>query len=64
MSAQLSAWPITSTETQLELQGEYRPPFGAVGAALDAMVGHRVAEAAVERLLQDLLEQIRRELAP
>jgi hypothetical protein len=64
MSAQLSAWPITSTETQLELQGEYEPPFGAVGAALDAVLGHRIAEAAVERLLQDLLEQMRRELPP
>jgi hypothetical protein len=62
MTAQLSAWPITSTETQIEISGEYEPPFGAVGAAVDAVVGHRIAEAAVERLLQDLLEQMRREL--
>jgi hypothetical protein len=61
MSAHLSAWPITSTETQLELEGDYEPPFGALGTALNAVLGHRVAEASVERLLQDVLEQLRRE---
>jgi hypothetical protein len=61
MTACLSAWPITSTETQLELEGDYEPPFGALGTALDAVLGHRVAEASVDRLLQDVLEQIRRD---
>jgi hypothetical protein len=61
MAARLSAWPITSTETQVELDGDYEPPFGAVGGALDAVLGHRIAEASVDRLLQDVLEQIRRE---
>lgn len=61
MSARLSAWPLTSTETQLELQGDYEPPLGALGSALNAVVGHRIAEASVDRLLQDVLEQIRRE---
>jgi hypothetical protein len=61
MSAQLSAWPITATETQLELEGDYEPPFGAVGAALNAVLGHRIAEASVDRLLQDVLEQLRRD---
>jgi hypothetical protein len=61
MSARISAWPITSTETQLELEGDYEPPLGALGTALDALIGHRIAEASIDRLLQDLLEQIRRE---
>jgi hypothetical protein len=61
MSAQLSAWPITSTETQLELEGDYEPPLGVIGTAINAVVGHRVAEACVDRLLHDVLEQIRRE---
>ncbi|MDP9151173.1 MAG: hypothetical protein M3O36_14695 [Myxococcota bacterium] len=61
MSARLSAWPITSTETQLELDGDYEPPLGPLGTALNAVVGHRIAEASVERLLQDVLEQLRRE---
>jgi hypothetical protein len=61
MSARLSAWPITSTETQLELDGDYEPPFGPIGSALNAALGHRVAEASVHRLLEDVIEQIRRE---
>jgi hypothetical protein len=61
MSARLSAWPMTSTETQIEIEGDYEPPFGAVGTALNAVLGHRIAEASVERLLQDVMDQMRRE---
>jgi hypothetical protein len=61
MRAQLSAWPLSTQETQLELEGEYRPPLGAVGKAADAAILHRVAEAAVHRFLEDLVEQLRRE---
>jgi hypothetical protein len=61
MSAELSAWPLTATETQIELDGAYRPPLGAVGNALDAVVGHRVAEAAVHRFLDDVVSEIRRD---
>ena len=61
MTAELSAWPLTATETQIELEGSYRPPLGAVGTALDAVVGHRVAEAAVHRFLDDVVDQIRRD---
>jgi hypothetical protein len=64
MSAALSAWPLTSSETQLEIQGDYTPPFGAVGTAIDAAVGHRIAEASVHRFLDDVVERIRRELPP
>jgi hypothetical protein len=64
MSAQLSAWPLSAVETQLEIEGEYRPPLGVVGNAIDAAVGHRVAEAAVKRFLDDVVEQLRRELQP
>jgi hypothetical protein len=62
MQAELSLWPLTSTETQLEIEGEYRPPLGAVGNVLDAALGHRVAEASVHRFLDDIVEQLRREL--
>jgi len=61
MKARLSAWPLTSTETQLQLEGDYAPPLGPLGVAIDTVVGHRIAEASVERLLQDVIEQIRRE---
>jgi hypothetical protein len=62
MKAVLSFWPLTSSETQMEIEGAYRPPLGAVGNVADAAVGHRVAEAAVHRFLDDVVEQIRREL--
>jgi hypothetical protein len=62
MSAQLSAWPLMASETQLELEGSYSPPLGIVGTAIDAAVGHRIAEASVHRLLDDVIEQLRRDL--
>jgi hypothetical protein len=62
MTAELSAWALSSTETQLEIEGEYRPPMGPVGNAIDAVVGHRIAEASVKRFLDDVVEQLRREL--
>ncbi len=62
MSAHLSAWPLTSTETQIEIEGDYTPPLGALGAAIDAVVGHRIAEAAVRQFVDDVVEQMRQEL--
>ena len=62
MEAKLSAWPLTSTETQLEIEGEYTAPLGPVGAAIDAAIGHRIAEAAVHRFVDDVAEQIRHEI--
>ena len=62
MRAQLSAWPLTSTETQLELESAYTPPLGHAGKVFDAAIGHRVAEASVHRFLEDAVEQLRREL--
>jgi hypothetical protein len=62
MTAELSLWPLTATETQLEILGAYRPPLGAVGSAVDAAMGHRLAEATVHQFLDDVVEQLRREL--
>jgi hypothetical protein len=62
MHLELSVWPLSSTETQVEIAGEYRPPLGVVGDAVDAAIGHRVAEAAVHSFLEDVVEQIRREV--
>jgi hypothetical protein len=62
MEAELSAWPLYATETQLEIEGRYTPPLGIVGNAVDAIVGHRLAEATVHRFLEDIVEEIRREL--
>lgn len=62
MKAQLSFWPLTAGETQLEIEGAYKPPLGVVGNVMDAAVGHRIAEATVHRFLDDVVEQLRREL--
>jgi hypothetical protein len=64
MSANLRAWPLSSSETQLEIEGDYRPPLGPVGNAIDAAIGHRVAEASVHRFLEDIVEQLRRDSPP
>jgi hypothetical protein len=62
MNAHLSAWPVSAAETEIEIDGVYRPPLGALGNAIDAIVGHRIAEATVHRLFEDLTEQLRLEL--
>ena len=62
MDAELSFWPLTSTETQLEIEGAYRPPLGLVGNAIDAAAGHRIAEATVHRFLDDVVEQLRQDI--
>lgn len=63
MSARLWAYALTGTETQLDFDGIYQPPLGLVGAALDAAVGHRIAEASVHRFVTDVAAHLRTSLA-
>jgi len=58
MEATLSVYALSPTETQLDLDGRYRPPLGAVGGAIDALVLHRIAEASAHRFLRDLATRI------
>jgi hypothetical protein len=44
MKADLSIYPLTATETQLDFKGVYEPPLGPLGEAVNAIVGHRIAE--------------------
>jgi hypothetical protein len=62
MNARLLVFPLSATETQLELEGSYEPPLGLLGAAVDALVGHRVAEACVLSFVQDIAALLRGEL--
>jgi hypothetical protein len=64
MNAELSIYPLTATETQIDFLGRYEPPLGGVGAALDAIAGHRIAEACVHRFVRDVAHHLRAELAP
>lgn len=63
MSARLWAYPLSGTETQLDFDGTYRPPMGLVGAAIDAAVGHRIADASVHRFVTDVAAHLRTSLS-
>jgi hypothetical protein len=63
MKAELSIYPLTPTETQLDFLGAYEPPFGAVGKAMNAIVAHRIAEASVHRFVADVAAYLRNVLA-
>ncbi len=62
MEAQLSIYPLSKDETQLELHGIYRPPLGALDTVVDALVGHRIAEASVHRFVVDIAQLLGDEL--
>ena len=62
MKADLSVYPLTSTETQLDFCGLYEPPFGGLGKAMNAVAGHRIAEASVHRFINEVAEYLRKTL--
>jgi hypothetical protein len=59
MRAELSLYPLTATETQLDFLGHYEPPFGVVGKAMNAIAGYRIAEVSVHRFLGEVAEYLR-----
>ena len=63
MKAELSIYPLTATETQLDFFGNYDPPFGVLGNALDAVVGHRIAEASVHLFIKNIAAYLRSEFS-
>ena len=63
MKGELSVYPLTSTETQLDFSGSYEPPFGAVGKTMNAIIGHRIAEVSVHRFVSDVAGYLRQALA-
>jgi len=62
MQGELTVYPLTTTETQLDFLGTYEPPFGAVGKTMNAIAGHRIAEASVHRFVNDVAGYLRQEL--
>jgi len=62
MKADLSIYPITATETQLDFNGFYEAPLGPLGKAMNAMVGHRIADLCVHRFVSDVAEYLRKTL--
>ena len=63
MKGELSLYPLTSTETQLDFFGVYELPFGAVGKTMNAILGHRIAEVSVHRFVSDVAGYLRQTLA-
>ncbi len=55
-------YPITATETQLDFNGLYEPPLGPLGKAVNAIIGHRIAEASVHRFVSDVAGYLRKTL--
>ena len=62
MHAELAVYALSREETQLDFSGEYVPPMGVVGEAIDAIVGRRIAEATVHRFIEDVAARLRLEL--
>ena len=63
MKGELSVYPLTSTETQLDFCGVYEPHFGAVGKTMNAIVGYRLAEVSVHRFVSDVAGYLRQALS-
>jgi hypothetical protein len=63
MKGNLYVYPLTATETQLDFSGVYKPPFGAVGKTMNAIVGHRIAEVSVHRFVSDVAGYLRQAIS-
>lgn len=59
MLAELTVYPLTHDETQLDLRGVYRPPPGVLGQLVDTVVGRRIAEASVHRFMTAVADALR-----
>ena len=62
MKGELSVYPLTATETQLDFSGVYEPPLGTIGRTMNAVVGHRIAEVSVHRFVSDVAGYLRKTL--
>lgn len=63
MEADLVIFPLSSTETQLDLISQYRPPLGLLGEVIDGALLHGLAEASVARFLREVAAHLRIVLA-
>jgi hypothetical protein len=62
MRAELALYPLTGAETQIDFSGVYEPPLGLVGGAMNAVIGHRIAESSVHRFITAVAEHLRTSL--
>ncbi len=59
MHGTLQIYPLTDHETQLDVSGEYEVPLGILGDAIDAVVGHGVAQASALKFTNDIAAHLR-----
>jgi hypothetical protein len=58
LDANIEILAVDSGSIELRLVGTYRPPFVRTGEALDRMVLHRVAEATIKNLMNELVSRL------
>lgn len=64
MSAKLHIYAIDKNKTRLDLRGEYVTPFGFLGKAVDALVGHRIVEETVKHFVAEVAEYLLKHQEP
>lgn len=62
MDAEIRLTDLGGARTELRLVGEYEPPLGALGAVVDRVAGHRVAERSVRDFLEGVADRLRARL--
>jgi len=63
LDADLTLAPAGENKASLALAGTYRPPLGSLGAELDRMLLHRVAEATIRNFLERVAQALARPTA-
>ena len=61
MEGELSIYPLSKDETQLDFEGQYQPPLGVLGGAIDLVIGRRIAEASVRTFIESVATRLRLE---
>ena len=54
----LSILALSAKHTELTFVGEYAPPFGILGGIEDFLLGRRVLEAAIGKLVDEIVDQL------
>lgn len=57
---EIAALSVSPPLVQVTLAGSYTPPLGPLGAVVDAIVAHRVAEAATHTFVNEVADRLER----
>jgi hypothetical protein len=59
ITADLEIEPIDERRTMISLLASYQPPLGRIGAVVDRVAMHRIAESALARFFEGLLVEVK-----